>query len=302
MRMRGSSTVGDAVGVRGEMTRISLQVAAIEPVFGIGLGRFRTSTVAFISPELVKRLPGLVIGENAHNNFLQLLAELGPIALVAVMWMLVVPLRTTWAIRQLGQPDPVQAGIAGGVVAFAISAVAGHPLLNDHLRACFFLALGLAAGVDAPAQPPLPGTARRDRAVVAVIAVLLAAIAVTLPSRMTKRRNGMSLDTVVIGASEERQAPDAIPYRLAEARAILFVPARAKAVEMPIRADPESKTPCAIRVTVDGIPAEPDAALPDGWHSLSLPVTAPTDHRSRRVEIVSPPECRLRVGRFVVHH
>ena len=109
-------------------------------------------------------------------------------ALVAFVWMLVVPLRTTWASGRLGRPSPVQAGIAGGVAAFAISAVAGHPLLNDHLRLCFFLAVGLAAGVDAPAAPPATSTSRRERVIAGVVCVLLAIIAVTLPSRMAERR------------------------------------------------------------------------------------------------------------------
>ena len=302
MRMRGSSTVADAVSIRKDMTSISFQVAAIEPVFGVGLGRFRTSTVAFISPDAIKRFPTLVFGENAHNNFLQLLGELGPMALVAFVWMLVVPFRTSWNIRQLGGSPSVQFGIAGGIAAFAISAVAGHPLLNDHLRLCFFLAVGLAAGVDAPAAPPATSMSRRERVIAGVVCVLLAIIAVTLPSRMGERRRAMSLDAVVIGASEERKAPEGVFYRVAEPHAVFHVPAWAKAAEVPLRADPGSTAPCQIQVSVDGAPADAVTAPGDRWQSVPVPVTAPTARRSRRIELSSPAGCRLMVGRFVVHH
>ena len=50
------------------------------PLFGVGMGRYYSRSGEFSSPELLRMFPP-AIHENAHNNFLQLLAELGMVGL-----------------------------------------------------------------------------------------------------------------------------------------------------------------------------------------------------------------------------
>jgi O-antigen ligase len=302
MLKRGSASVGDAVEIRQEMFRVSLRMTAVEPVFGVGLGRFRQASPAFISPEVLAKYGRLYVGENAHNAYLQLLAELGPAALVAFVWMLAATVGRPSTAPQDGALTAAHAGLVGGTLAFAISALAGHPLLTDHIRLCFFLALGLAAGLQVPAEP-LTATAARWRTIrLVTVAFVVAIVAMTLPSRVRARRDAVNLDAVVVGASAESEGPEGVIYRVAEREASWFVPAAAKAVEVPVRADPASRAPCDVRFEIDGRAADAVTAPADAWRLVPVPLSASADRRSRRLVLYSPEGCRLMVGRLVVHH
>jgi len=302
MLKRGSASLGDTVELRQEFARVSLRMSAAEPVFGVGLGRFRQESPRFMSPEIMAKYPSLYVGENAHNNFLQLLAELGPAALVAFVWMLAAAIR-----RSVGPPGEAirtaaHAGLVGGVLAFAVSALAGHPFLTDHVRLCFFLSLGLAAGLQVSAEP-LAATSSRWRTIrVVTVALVVAIVAVTLPSRVRARRDWVNLDAVVIGASAESEGPEGVIYRVAEREASWFVPAAARAVEVPVRTDPASRAPCEVRFEINGRAADLVTAPVDAWRLVPLPLSASADRRSRRLVLYSSEGCRLMVGRLVVHH
>ncbi len=69
-----------AARVRVEMARTTMRMVAEEPMFGIGLGEFYQRSGEFSSPELLALFPPAQ-HENAHNNFLQILAETGLVGL-----------------------------------------------------------------------------------------------------------------------------------------------------------------------------------------------------------------------------
>jgi O-antigen ligase/polysaccharide polymerase Wzy-like membrane protein len=300
MIARGSAPVGTAISVRGEMMQVSLRMAATEPVFGIGLGRFRPASPAFMSPEFLATGGGMILGENAHNNYLQLLAELGPAALAAFVWMLIVVMG-----RPAAGPDERSnaafTALAGGILAFAITALAGHPFLTDHVRLCFFLALGHAAGLHHPAvsATPLPSRWRLVR--LGTVGVLLGIIAVTLPSRVRARRDDVSLK-VVVGVSAESEGPEGVIYRIAERDATWFVPGSIRAVEVPVRSDPASRAACTVQFEIDGRQADVVTAPGDGWRLVPLPLGSEPRRGPRQLTLHSPDGCRLMVGRLVVHH
>ena len=302
MLKRGSASLGDAVELRQEFARVSLRMTAAEPVFGVGLGRFRPSSPSFISPEIMAKYPSLYIGENAHNNYLQLLAELGPAALVAFVWMLAATVRRVNPGPPAGTSAAAHAGIVGGAVAFAVSALAGHPFLTDHIRLCFFLALGLAAGLQVNTESLAAGPSRWRTIRLVAVALVVAIVAATLPSRVQARRDWVNLDRVVVGASAESEGPEGVIYRVAEREASWFVPAAARAVEVPVRADPASRAACNVRFEIDGRNADVVTAPADAWRLVPLPLSASARGRSRRLVLHSSEGCRLMVGRFVVHH
>src|SRR5688572_9086920 len=66
-----------ALEIRGEMAKIALKIAREDPIFGAGVGQFRAASRAFVSSSLLTLFPTVAGGENAHNQFLQVLAELG---------------------------------------------------------------------------------------------------------------------------------------------------------------------------------------------------------------------------------
>ena len=67
---------------------------ASRPAFGIGLGEFYQRSGEFATPELIAKFP-VAVHENAHNNFLQIAAELGLIGGVVFVW-LVAARAATW--------------------------------------------------------------------------------------------------------------------------------------------------------------------------------------------------------------
>lgn len=136
-----------AFQVRVEMLSVGLESVRRHPAFGVGLGDYITATRRFVTPDtplLFGYAPG---GENAHNNYLQIVVELGVPAAVVFLW-LVLPT----AIRGVGSgghggTSPEAQGMALGLGAFLVSALLGHPLLVPLVGASFFLALGLSAGL-----------------------------------------------------------------------------------------------------------------------------------------------------------
>ena len=160
-----------AVQFRLEMMQIGLSAAQRNPLFGVGLGDYIRSTRRFITPETPITLGSYPGGENAHNNLLQIVVELGIPAGLVFLW-LVIPTATMGFGAGPAGPSPALQGLSLGVAAFLVSAVFGHPLLVPQVGVAFFLALGVAAGL-APAPGGMPLRATIARAGVVVYAALL---------------------------------------------------------------------------------------------------------------------------------
>ena len=81
---RNLTPTATALGFRAEFAATGLRMGAARPVFGVGIGRYYTLSSEFSSPRLRATYPH----ENAHNNFLQVLAELGVVGLAAFVSVL----------------------------------------------------------------------------------------------------------------------------------------------------------------------------------------------------------------------
>jgi hypothetical protein len=167
-----------AVDIRLDLMGVALRVAATRPAFGVGLERFDDVSARFISPELAERFPEARAGENAHNNFLQVLGELGVVGLATFLWLLLTP----FALAARARPDrpPNGPALAGGLAAFAVTCLAGHPLLTPHVRWCFFLVVGLSAGLLGSGQSTEPRLRLEQRIAAAIALVVL----LSLPFRL----------------------------------------------------------------------------------------------------------------------
>jgi lipopolysaccharide/colanic/teichoic acid biosynthesis glycosyltransferase len=126
------------------------------PIVGAGLGRF---------PAFYTTVPGATSAENAHNFYLQILAETGVVGFAAFAVLALTIVRAFW----LGVPARTPRlgrlgyGLAGGLIAFSLSAVTGHPLLTVSnqvwLSAVLAIGLGLLYPPRAGQRPvtrPLP--------------------------------------------------------------------------------------------------------------------------------------------------
>jgi hypothetical protein len=307
MRNRGAGPLAAGAAFRQEMTRVTLRVAADHPVFGVGLARLRPMSVLYLGKEMEKYLD-LRTGENAHNDYLQLLAELGPFATIGMVWMLVIAARRPRGGDSAIAGAPVlHAILFGGVAAFAVSGLGGHPLLTDQIRLTFLLTVGLAAGIGAGGAAAPPGASatplrrRWATAVSIVVGLIVVFIAASLPSRVMARRNAVTLDGLAIGASEETEGPEGTIYRAVTREATFYFSGTAKAVEVPIRANPASTAACTIRLQIDGRNADVVTATAEAWRLVHVPVFPAAERRSRPLHLDSPEGCLLMVGRLVVH-
>jgi O-antigen ligase len=118
----------------------ALDFAGANWPLGAGVGQF---------PRLYRGYPGSAGAENAHNYFLQVLAESGVVGLAGLTVLLttiVLALRFRSPERGLRQ-GRLAAGLSVGLLAFVLTWLTGHPMLNlsNQLWLACVLAVGLAA-------------------------------------------------------------------------------------------------------------------------------------------------------------
>lgn len=259
------------------------------PVFGVGIGNFRAVSRQYVAdhyPELQRFSPG---GQNAHNNFLQILGELGIPALLTFLWLVLpVASRCRWESASAPVATVYASALAAGVAAFLISALFGHPLLIPQVLAAFCLVLGLTSALQtAPA-----GRQRMGQIAlwVAVVGVLL-----SLPWRIDEARGSAREEE---GVGRVVGTVDDVPYRIADAESTWRISADARIVTLPLRWEEPAPTDCHVDVVFDGRVADrirPDAKA---WMPLrfSLPSAAsPADVRQLTLR-VSDARCTLMVG------
>jgi hypothetical protein len=222
-----------AASIRVEFTRTGLRMFSTHPVFGVGVGRYYLLSTKFSSAQL----RGVDLRENAHNNFLQILAELGIVGLALFLWILVAVRRHVWAALVASRASPILLGAVGGLSAFLLTCLAGHPLLIPEVAYAFWLALGLTAGLAAESQPAADEHLIRKwwaspRLLVGAATLLLI---VSVPIRGRQMLAEADLDHAAIGFSEWRTDSEGVRFRWMAWHAQFYVPATANAVGLPLR-------------------------------------------------------------------
>jgi O-antigen ligase len=301
-RQQSSSAL--SMGIRWEMGKVALRITEQQPVFGVGLGEFRPASLSFITPELQELFPATRVGENAHNNFLQILAELGIVGLATFLWLLVAAARSlsSGAVGSgfgrtsssgLGRTtsDTAQLGLAGGILAFLICCLAGHPFLTAQVLWVFCLTLGTMAGLGA-APAPAASAARVGRLAAALTALVL----VSAPVRFWQARQ-TDLGRTTLGAGPITTEDSDIPYRRAGARSAHFVPGDVRFVQIPLRVTRDSQSPCAVQLELDGAAANVVEVTSGEWRRVPMQLPPQPTSQARRIEIrVDRADCRLMIG------
>jgi len=281
----------EALGVRVDMARIALALTADAPLFGVGPGQFQQASVPLVSDALIARFPQTRVGENAHNQFLQTLAELGLVGAVAMGWLLLVAARG--ATAEAAEPA-LRRWIhlwSAGLLAFLLSAAFGHPFLMPPVLLSCLLVLGVIA-----AGAPVPAVGRHVRRAL-LVAVLL--VLATIPFRAREAVGQTDLDHHVIGASSVIADLDGRAYRAARPASTWFVRVSARVIDVPLRVDPEVGGACRVRLLVDGFPANEVDVTDTAWTHSRFALTAGKYRQvNRRLDIIAPPDCALLVGRF----
>jgi O-antigen ligase len=148
---RSNVAVGTALQYRLEMTAVGVEAVGRYPFFGVGLGDYIRTTRRYIDDEVPLLARTAPRGENAHNNLLQIAAELGVPALFAFLWLVVPIVAAAFDWRRTSSLE--LQGMGWGLAAFLVSALFGHPLLVSLVGAAFFIALGVTAALR-PTGPP----------------------------------------------------------------------------------------------------------------------------------------------------
>ena len=242
-----ASTSG-ALGIRAEMARVAGRLWQTNPVLGVGVGQFLQKSGGFVQDEYVRSLYGR---ENAHNNFLQILAELGLVGLAAFGLAL---------LAALGHPAPF--GLRAGIAAFLITCLGGHPLLIPDVNIAFWIALGAAAAAQDAA-----GGLRRVPAIAAIVAVIAIAAA---PFAYRIERGSLSLDHIGFGVSGWEFSADGRRYRRSDGDATVFVPRGARQIVLSVRAVDPAAVPTTFRMWLNDRPADSFVVAVDGWQTYRM--------------------------------
>lgn len=282
----------DAWVIRQELARAGIQMAREAPVFGVGVGRFPRESARLASPVL--RQYGYA-SQNAHNQFIQVLGELGIVGAGLLAGLI------ACGLAPGGQaPGALRGGVRLGLAAFLAASLLMHPLLMTDVAAVFWLALGLARS--AVAAPAVEASWPR-RLLPALVALLLVA---SVPARIRMSRHALDLDGMGIGLSVWRTDPgDDRRYRVASGDAVIYIDARAQRLRVPLRARGSGKTDLNVTLWLDGRLAGRARVEVGRWSDLAmvLPPRPRDGTRFRRLEfrwVPESPDSRLEIGRETV--
>jgi O-antigen ligase len=110
---------------RGWVWKDTLSMIRANPVFGVGLGAYSTAFPVYTKSDGSIRVP------QAHNDYLQALADCGIPGAVIVLWFIVLIFRSV--ARGMKSRDPLMAGLALGAGA-SIFAILVHSVFDFNLQ------------------------------------------------------------------------------------------------------------------------------------------------------------------------
>jgi O-antigen ligase len=269
--------------IRLGFTQTSLGMIRSSPAFGIGVGNYYPMSGRFM-PEALNRIYPL---ENAHNNFLQIAAELGITG--GLLFALTVAGVLMRAVKHLGgsaDADTVLAGATIGTCAYLLTCLAGHPLLVYETAYPFWLVMGCAA-----AARPTAWTAERapdtDRIAwsTPLTAVLFFMIFVSIPGRITSAGDRTDLSNVTYGLGRiEKDERDGRLFRRSAGRATLFIRSDAQAVDLPVRlVNVSPKASAELLLMLDSRPAN-KVRIDDEWTTIDVRMPR-SSNRFRRLDL-----------------
>ena len=292
----GVEAAVESARIRTEFVGTSLRMWATAPVFGVGSGRYYGISQRFMGPFIRNLGP-----ENAHNNFLQIGAELGFVGFAGFVGILAAGgRRVRDALRdRADSPAPLLIGASTGVAAYLLTCLAGHPLLVHETAYPFWIASGLVAALAHGRSTPPTVPARRGAITgVTLICLFLAA---TLPLRVDAVVDDLAVrqDSRFGAFHWEIDPADGRCFRWTGPRATFFVPGDEHAVHLPLRASHASPDrPVTVDIAVGGYPLVripffhtdwirlplrlPESGGRGGLHRVDLVVTPPWPPEERR--------------------
>jgi O-Antigen ligase len=263
-----NTSASSALQVRGFLAGIGIDMWRSAPILGVGIGRFWAESSNYGGADR----PFGIANENAHDNFMQVLAEQGLVGLVA----LVTTLATLFAggLRPAILQSMFHRCLAVATIVFVLTWFGGHPLLLAEAGFAFWLVAGVLAGsTEAPRLGSGPW-----RMLLALAAVVLL---VTAPLRASRTIREMQFEDVPMGLSTWQANLDGVRYRGAGAVFQLYVPSDGTAVTLPLRRGPAAPDPLVMVLRINGQQVS-EFRVPGYWQ----PIFIQLPKADRRFELV----------------
>jgi O-antigen ligase/polysaccharide polymerase Wzy-like membrane protein len=280
----------DALNMRAELGRAAWRMAVAEPVFGVGVGQFYPRSFEFIHRPVDRPM---YVHENAHNNFLQFLGELGFPGFLAFI-ILVASVAHDF-VRSRERPLALAAA-AAGLIAFLLTCLTGHPLLDAEVSYSFWMVLGTAAA----AAAPRPARSKLPNGLLVAAALFVCA---TLPSRIVRAASGTDMEHRAYGVSTWSFDPDGNRYRRMVGDVTLFVSRDARVAELPYRLEADGPA-VVLDVRLRGEPANRLVVSDTTWRTYRFMVVPRSDDpRFLKLTLtpVTPSPSHVLLGRIDVH-
>jgi hypothetical protein len=294
-RMASHGSSYDAWVIREQLAMVGFQMARKAPAFGVGIGQFSTESAGLASPELRQYYSA----ENAHNQFIQILGELGAVGAGLFVALIACSLIPAWR-QGVAHRTVLMSALISGLVSFVVASLLMHPLLTPEVSAAFWICLGLArSAAVVPALAVHPPFARAVVPAVAAVCLL-----VSLPARIAGARNALDLTGEGIGLSAWRTEPeDGRRYRVAAGRAAIYVDGRAGRLRVPLRASGPHTPAIDIVLSLEGRPAGRVLVEAEQWTEFAMLLPAPRPGRPRFLRLdldwtSQSSRARLDIGRI----
>ena len=237
----------------------------------------------FLSPQLAWNYGS----ENAHNNFLQIGAEIGLVGLgLFVAWIGVGLARTATALA-IAPHDARLLGLAAGITAFVATWLSSHPLLVEEVAVPFWIQFGLtvalagSAQLNSTAAVSARSTEGAPRAWPRTAAALVAGLCLVMAAtRVGRNPIGPPASADVDGFYGWETASDGARFRWSRQFASLFVPANVPRIRIPVRVPSELRMsrPLEVDVMIGGV-FHNRATIQCSWAMIEVgppPVPPPT--------------------------
>ncbi len=137
------------IATKNSQSREALWAGAVEmsmdhPITGIGPGRFGVESVNYIRND-----PIVLVDPQAHDAYLELLAESGPFALAAFLTFLGISWRTLVRVQGATRVDGNRGDerLATALQASLLVAIVGAIFISEHVASPFWVICGFAAAV-----------------------------------------------------------------------------------------------------------------------------------------------------------
>ena len=262
--------------VRVEFVKTTWRMLQDHPLWGVGVGAYLQSSPHYSS----RALRAIYPVENAHNNFLQIAGELGPVALGAFVLLALAPLVSVARATGSDGADDVAVALWGGWLAFLLTCAGGHPLLIPEVGVFALSCLGALASANAPRLQESPVPARTSWMLAGIVAALL----VSVPLRATAERRAADLEHVVV-TGERWTREDGIPTLRFRGDVAVYVVADGGRSNVTLRVPDAGRRPAELTLRLDDQIADIVRISDPDWKTWAMVVPPRGGERFRLLRI-----------------